>query len=203
MSDVHSYVTIVLFLNSRRAPPRDDSDPVNHSVTSFNHVRLPGSALLGSLEEPQNLREQFLSSIWRVTVGSLLICFDAITSLQLAAYTVGKYSLRRKAKGALPHPVPIMEFRTQQAPILQALASASVFSAFRKWAIPLFLDKQLDIDVRRAVSALCKVLLLTQHQAIMEVLITRCGAQGVFRYNGLTSAFVRSLKCLLRMVLTD
>ncbi|EJD04373.1 uncharacterized protein FOMMEDRAFT_19615 [Fomitiporia mediterranea MF3/22] len=175
-------------VQTRLAPPRDDSDPLNHSLTTFTHVRLLSTALLGPLSKPASLREQFLSSIWRVTVGSLVISSDAIPSLRIAAYTVGRYSLRRKVQGSLSAPAPIMQFRTQQAPIVLALAEAYVLDALRQWAIPIFLDDSLDIDVRRAISAVSKVLLLTHHQSLIEVLIARCGAQGVFRYNGLTSA---------------
>lgn len=175
---------------SRRVPPRDDSDPVNHSLTTFTHVRVPGTALLGTLSPPKSLRLQFLSSIWRVTVGSMVISFVAIPSLQLAAYTVAKYSLRRTVQGATPRPEPIISFRTQQAPIMTAMAESIVFQKLKERLVPVFLDSTVTVEVRRAFAAICKVVMLRHHQISLESLINRCGAQGVFRYNGLTSSYV-------------
>ncbi|KAK7441230.1 hypothetical protein VKT23_016709 [Stygiomarasmius scandens] len=176
-------------IHARQLPPRDDTDTVNHSLTSFHHVKLPRSALLGSLAKPESNRMQFLSTIRRVTIGSLIVATLAIPSIQIAVYTAAKYSHRRKVQAAAPEPFPIFSLKTQQRPILYGFVDSIVFKALLEHVIPKFHDSRNSEDLLRAYAAICKVLFYKHHQDTLDTLIGRMGAQGVFRYNGLTSAY--------------
>jgi acyl-CoA oxidase len=106
----------------RVLPRRAGSKPLDHAVTIFDHVCLPGHALLESLENAANTREHFLLVIWRVSVGTLALSTALIPIMKRSVFVAGKYSLRRQMRGPDNISVPIVTLRTQHAPILHALA---------------------------------------------------------------------------------
>ena len=55
----HLVFPSLTYLVTRVLPPRTGAHPIDHSLTLFNRVVLPNSALLGSLEKPHNEREHF------------------------------------------------------------------------------------------------------------------------------------------------
>ncbi|KAG1819095.1 acyl-CoA dehydrogenase NM domain-like protein [Suillus subaureus] len=170
-------------------PPRGGSAPVNHALTSFHHVRLPPSALLGDLDKSNRIHRDFMSSIWRVAVGSLAIGSIAIPSLQISSYIAGRYFQRRHVTSAHGNPVPILSYRTQQLPLLHAIAQAFVLRALYKWAIEQFMDKNLDVRVRHGVAACCKAVMVQHAQLANCALSERMGAQGLFEYNRLSNLY--------------
>ncbi|KAF8590341.1 acyl-CoA dehydrogenase NM domain-like protein [Ramaria rubella] len=170
-------------ITSRVLPPRAGSGAVDHALTSFNHVRLPRSALLGPMEKPENMRTQFIETISRVAVGSLAISLATIPCLKLATYVTGMYSLRRTVGQPNGTRQPIISFRTQQKPVLLALAQISCLEAFGLEAIQMFKDPSLDIRVRDGVAACFKSVAIKHGQESMYSLAERTGAQGLFNYN--------------------
>ncbi|KAG2095719.1 acyl-CoA dehydrogenase NM domain-like protein [Suillus discolor] len=174
---------------TRLLPPRGGSVPVNHALTSFNHVRLPSSALLGDLEKSNKMHRDFMSSIWRVAVGSLALGSIAIPNLQVASYIAARYFQRRHVTSVYGHPSPIISYRTQQLPLLHAIAQASVLKALHKWGIERFMDKNLDVRVRHSVAACCKAVVLQHAQVANYALSERLGAQGLFEYNRLSNLY--------------
>jgi acyl-CoA oxidase len=140
----------------RVLPPRGGSRPLNHSLTSFNHVRLPPTALLGSIEKPKDPRSSFFEKINRVAVGTLALSSLCIPSLQVASYIAARYSLRRTIVDASGVSKPIMSFQTQKQPILTALAQAFVLGAMHKQAVTWFTNPKLDPRVRHAVATVHK-----------------------------------------------
>ncbi|OBZ76996.1 hypothetical protein A0H81_03427 [Grifola frondosa] len=122
-------------VSSTLLPQRGGVESIDHSVTTFNHVRLPGAALLGSLERPQNHRAHFASCIWRINVGTLALALFSIPALSVISYNAARYSLRRTVTRYDGVRVPIMSFRTQQLPILLALAQTAVMKAYAQFAI--------------------------------------------------------------------
>ncbi|KZT00998.1 acyl-CoA dehydrogenase NM domain-like protein [Laetiporus sulphureus 93-53] len=164
-------------------PQRGGIKPVDHAVTSFDHVRLPSTALLGSLEKPRNLRDNFISCIWRVSVGSLALAAMAVPLLSVNAYVAARYSLRRTVTGSDGVRVPIMSFRTQQLPIMQAIAQAAVIRAHAKAGAAIYKDTSIDHRVRSGVAAAAKAS-MTQHAwSSLAILSERIGAHGVFEHN--------------------
>ncbi|KAG1751630.1 acyl-CoA dehydrogenase NM domain-like protein [Suillus paluster] len=176
-------------VTSKLLPPRGGSDPVNHALTSFHHVRLPPSALLGNLNKSNKIQSDFISSIWRITVGSLALSSYAIPDLQMSSYIAARYFQRRHVTGGHGKPVPIISYRTQQLPLLNAIAQVFVLKALYKWAVGRFTDKSLDDLVRRSI-AICSKAVMTQHAQVANYAMSeRMGAQGLFEYNRLTSYY--------------
>ncbi|KAG1737533.1 acyl-CoA dehydrogenase NM domain-like protein [Suillus paluster] len=176
-------------VTSKLLPPRGGSTPVNHALTSFHHVRLPRSALLGDIKKSNRIHRDFMSSIWRVTVGSLALGSVAIPDLQMSLYIAARYFQRRHVTGVHGKPVPILSYRTQQLPLLHAISQAYVLKALYKWAIRQFVDKSLDVGVRHGVAACCKAVMVQHAQASNFALSERLGAQGLFEYNRLSNLY--------------
>ncbi|KAI0292233.1 acyl-CoA dehydrogenase NM domain-like protein [Multifurca ochricompacta] len=168
-------------------PPRGGSRPLNHSLTYFNHVRLPATALLGSTKKPKNLRIAFFNNIYRVAVGTIALSALGIPSLQVASYIAARYSLRRHVVDAGGVSKPIISFRTQKQPILTAVAQSFVLEAMHKQSVAWFMDPALDPRVRHAVATVHKVMMIQTAQAANFILGDRCGAQGLFESNQLPS----------------
>ena len=86
---------------------------MNHSMTTFQHVNIPSTALLGTLERSHDVHGDFLKAISRIGVGTLCISAVSIPMLQTAAHIAFKYSTRRKIGGPNGSRLPIISFRTQ------------------------------------------------------------------------------------------
>ncbi|KAG1867588.1 acyl-CoA dehydrogenase NM domain-like protein [Suillus tomentosus] len=176
-------------VTSMLLPPRGGSSPVNHALTSFHHVRLPPSALLGDLTKSNTIHRDFMSSIWRVAVGSLALSSVAIPYLQVGSFVAARYFQRRHVTSLQGNPLPIMSYRTQQLPLLHAISQAFVLKALHKWAVEQFIDKNLDDRVRHGIGACCKAVMLQHAQVANYVLSERLGAQGLFEYNQLSNFY--------------
>ncbi|KAG1814206.1 acyl-CoA dehydrogenase NM domain-like protein [Suillus variegatus] len=176
-------------VTSMLLPPRGGSSPVNHALTSFNRVRLPPSALLEDLTKSNTMHRDFMSSIWRVAVGSLALGSAAIPNLQVASYISARYFQRRHVTSVYGHPLPIISYRTQQLPLLHAIAHVFVLRALYKWGIERFMDKNLDVRVRHGIAACCKAVMLQHAQVGNYALSERLGAQGLFEYNRLSNFY--------------
>lgn len=182
----YKYLTCV----SRLIPQRGGVKPVDHAVTSFDHVRLPSTALLGSLAKPADMRTNFISCIWRVSVGSLALGTTSIPSLAVNTYVVARYSLRRFVTGSDGTSVPIMSFRTQHGPILHALAQVVVMKAHAKAAIEIYKDTSLDHRVRDGVAAAAKAAMTRHAWLSLSNLSERIGAHGMFEHNNVLQSEV-------------
>ncbi|KAH8085466.1 acyl-CoA dehydrogenase NM domain-like protein [Cristinia sonorae] len=170
-------------VSAKVMPTRAGANPVDHAITYFDHVRLPKEALLGSLDKPQDLRQNFLDVIWRVGVGSLALSNITIACLRAGVYVAGKYSIRRTVTGTDGKPMAIIKFRTQQLPILHALAQTVVLDAYGKESVKRFLDPSLDPRVRHGLAASLKAVMVQHCQSSLYALAERCGAQGLFEHN--------------------
>ncbi|KAG2135959.1 acyl-CoA dehydrogenase NM domain-like protein [Suillus clintonianus] len=176
-------------VTAKLLPPRGGSTPVNHSLTNFHHVRLPPSALLGNLNKSDRIHRDFMSSIWRVAVGSLALGSITVPNFQVSSYIAARYFQRRHVTGVHGKLVPILSFRTQQLPLMHAIAQAFVLKALFKWAIEAFMDKNLDVRVRHGVAACCKAVGVQHAQVANCALSERLGAQGLFEYNQLSNIY--------------
>ncbi|KAF4618229.1 hypothetical protein D9613_011551 [Agrocybe pediades] len=171
-------------ITSRPLPTPLGNKPMGYCITSFDHVQLPLSALLGELEPTINPRIHFLSEIWRIGIGSVCLTSAVIPSLKVAAYITAQYSRRRMISDPRGGMVPIISFRTQQAPILYALVQAIVLEAFFKDIRQYFTDRSLDnITQRNAFSTIFKAIAIAHWRKTSMNLADRCGAQGLFQHN--------------------
>ncbi|OQE96238.1 hypothetical protein PENNAL_c0001G08606 [Penicillium nalgiovense] len=147
-------------------PPIACGRTLDHSITSFNQVRLPSTAMLGSHRKPDDMRTQFLMAINRLGFGTLALSLSTIPGLKCAVLIAGKYSLRRMVHGPEGSLKPIISFRTQQLPILHALAESAVMEP-------------------HGLAVIFKGAVLQYTQKSFANLVERCGAQGVFIHNQL------------------
>lgn len=178
------------------------SSHCDHSVVSFDHVRLPFEALLGSLDMPKDLRQNFLQVIWRVGVGSLAFSNLTIAALKTSSYIAGRYSLRRTVNASNGSPVPIITFRAQQSPIIHGLAQVFVLDAFGKRVAAEFTNPKVDPRVRHGVAATLKAVLMQHSQNIFQVVAGRCGAQGLFEFDQIMESQVSCPSRIHKMFLS-
>lgn len=175
-------------------PQRGGIRPVDHAITRFTHVRLPATALLGVLTKPKNARANFISAIWRVSVGSLALATISVPFLSVSAYTLARYSMRRNITG--PNgPTPIWSFRTQHGPIMHALAQSFVMQAHAKAAIKMFTDSSLRPEVRAGVAAAAKASMMAHCVSSLQLLGERSGSHGMFEHNKFLACEVRAFCC--------
>ncbi|KAI0634238.1 acyl-CoA oxidase [Trametes polyzona] len=173
-------------ITAQELPTRTGSKAIGHALTYFDHVTLPAEALLGPLEHPPlHPREHFLRTLWRVGIGSLSLAAVVAPGLKMAAYVGARYSLRRTVdSGARGRRVPIMSFRTQQLPILHALAQGFVLEAFF-WRATGWLEgiPVENIHLRNAICAIVKATMIGHWRRTGITIVDRCGAQGMFDFN--------------------
>ncbi|RDA87725.1 hypothetical protein CP532_1789 [Ophiocordyceps camponoti-leonardi (nom. inval.)] len=167
----------------RVLPRRAASKPLDHSITIFNHVRLPESAILGSLDKGRNERTDFLNVISRLEIGALAISTTLIPVMKRCVYTAAKYSKRREIQDHQGQARSILYFRTQHGPICHALAQLMVFEAWVPDCVGLFMNQTLDSGVRLGMGAIVKASLTNATQTNLFTLAERCGAQGLYECN--------------------
>lgn len=134
---------------------------------------------------PTNMRLNFLAAIWRVGVGTLALSTSMIPMLKRGLYVAGKYSLRRTVQGSHNKPMTIIGFRTQQRPILHALAQVYVFDAYAEDSARLYVDSRIEKPVRHGIGTVLKAVVNQATQSSLYSLAERCGAQGLFEYNNI------------------
>ncbi|PLN80602.1 acyl-CoA dehydrogenase/oxidase [Aspergillus taichungensis] len=171
---------------------RTGSKPLDHTITTFSHVRLPFSALLGSLETPANERDNFLSITRRIHVGSLALTMGLIPLLKRAVFVAGRYSINRQIGGPKNEPISIISLRTQQQPILYALAKIAVLEAYAQESIRLFQDPTLGPDVKQGIVAAFKAVGTQATHSALFALTARCGARGLYAENHIIESLVDS-----------
>ncbi|PYH85117.1 acyl-CoA oxidase [Aspergillus uvarum CBS 121591] len=154
-------------------PPIGCGEMLDHSLTTFDNVRLKASAMLGDLAKPGNLRAQFLFAIGQLRLGSLALSLWTIPFLKCAAFIAGKYSQQRTVQeGVKGDRVPILNFRTQQLPIARALAHVAVMEPLVEWVV----SQQNNY-------AALKSLFVFNGQESLSALVERSGAQAMFPEN--------------------
>lgn len=89
-----------------------------------------------------------------------------------------------------------MAFRTQQIPLVTAIAQVHVLQAYAQWAIKLFRDTSLPMRVRHGLATVLKAVMVQHSQAAALAISERCGAQGLFAHNQITNLHVRTRSSL-------
>ncbi|KAB8262926.1 hypothetical protein BDV32DRAFT_136331 [Aspergillus pseudonomiae] len=148
-------------------PGRAGSKTLDHCITSFEHVRLPHTALLGTLDAPADRRKSFQSTIHRVYIGTLALSTVLISALKSSVFVAGKYSFRRHIWGPTNEPRPIIFFRPQHRPILHTLAQIAVYDPYAAESIQNYMDTKIPYVVRQGVATAFKAVL---HRATQESL---------------------------------
>ncbi|OIK06045.1 acyl-CoA oxidase [Streptomyces monashensis] len=172
--------------------------PVDHCMTSFDHVLLPREALLesehGRLDGDGvlnsslgNRRKRFLRSISRVTTGKLCMSGAAVGASRAALAIAVRYSDRRHVSGSRAgERVPLSAHRSHHGRLLTSLATAYAMTFAHRAVTTRWMEHTPEDqeDVERQVAVL-KGWITWQARAITVECRERCGAQGLFSANGL------------------
>ena len=145
---------------SRRLPGRTGTSPLDFSLTSFHHVVLPYSALLGP--ESSNLtpsREAWWNEVWRLTYGSMAIVGPFLQALKYATYIGGKYSSHRHIIGKEPSPTPLIALSTQQWPIIHGISLSFVLDAWYRSCAALMASHTLEPQASHGLAITVKAYL--------------------------------------------
>ncbi|WP_267887606.1 acyl-CoA dehydrogenase [Streptomyces sp. TP-A0356] len=178
--------------------PERTGTPVDHSLTSFDHLWLPRQALLeaehGRLDPDGTLtsslgnkRKRFLRSINRVTMGKL--CMSAGTlGMARAALTIAvRYAHSRLVAGPRPgERIPIAAHRSHHTRLLDALATAYAMTFLHRTVVDRFAaHTEEDREEIERLAAIAKGWITWQARDITTECRERCGAQGLFPANGI------------------
>ncbi|THU80154.1 acyl-CoA dehydrogenase NM domain-like protein [Dendrothele bispora CBS 962.96] len=184
LSDGYNMTTNV---TSKIITPRGGSRPVKHALTYFHDLHLPPWALLGTKDKESDQRKSFFQNIYRVISGTLSMGAFGLSTMRIASYIAGCYSLRRQVIDASTQmPRPVISFSTQYIPILTGIAQTFVMEAFSKKAREYFVLAKPDIYQQHFIAAIYKVTVLKFAQRLPVVLGNRCGAQGLSEVNQLS-----------------
>ncbi|KAF9269856.1 acyl-CoA oxidase [Marasmius fiardii PR-910] len=172
---------------SSRLPTRSGTNPLDFSLTRFNNVHLPPTALVTSditdLSVPERPLEAWWNEIWRIQLGTLAVPAPWISAMKAAAYIGGKYSMHRSIIGTRNQPTAIIAFRTQQWPILNATAVSMIMDNWYPRAVRYAMEGTTDHRVRHAMSVIVKATICRHFQRTVPEIAERCGAQGTFEHN--------------------
>ncbi|KAJ7099112.1 acyl-CoA dehydrogenase NM domain-like protein [Mycena epipterygia] len=164
---LHNGRTMYRGITSKVLSPRGASRPVQHALTYFRKVRLPGTALLGNMNKPLNAKIAFAHNISRVIVGTLSMGAIALSSMRIGSYVAGRYSTRRRViDAATGKSKPILSFSTQKIPILTALAQTVVMRAFCDKSYSFFTSTQ-ELSQKHFLAAVFKTTIVQHHHAIL------------------------------------
>ncbi|KAI0790862.1 acyl-CoA dehydrogenase NM domain-like protein [Abortiporus biennis] len=169
-------------------PNRGDVHPVNHGFTAFNQVRLPASALLGSLDKPRSAKDNMLDITWRVAIGTIAVACLAVPFMKCCATIGAKFSLRRRV-GPPGNTRPIIQFRTQQIPVLTAISQVYVLQSYAQLSTNIFRDTDLDIRIRHGIATILKAVMTQLCFSSARLISDRCGAQGLYEHNQMNVLF--------------
>lgn len=174
-------------VESIRLPPRSGTAPLDFSITRFNNVRLPLEALVSSdrnnVSKPARPLESWWDEVWRVQLGTLAVPAPWIAAIKSVAFIGGKYSMHRSIMGKGDQPTPIIAFRTQQRPVLEAIATGLVLANWYPSVLEEATDRGLDPRVRHGLAVIVKTTVCRHFQRCVPEVAERCGAQGTFEYN--------------------
>ncbi|TFK91638.1 acyl-CoA dehydrogenase NM domain-like protein [Polyporus arcularius HHB13444] len=171
-------------VRSTRLPTRSGTAPLDFSITTFDHVLLPVTALLGdSVEAPKNPLQAWWGEVWRIPIGTGAVAGPVVQALKHAAYIGTSYSLHRHVVGKTPTPVPLMSFWTQRWAMVQAVAVSRVLDVWYPTVVKQSVDKAVGPSMRHAYSVIAKAGVARLFQTCMREVIERCGAQGTFEHN--------------------
>ncbi|WTJ42489.1 acyl-CoA dehydrogenase family protein [Streptomyces atratus] len=181
-----------------RRLPQTATAPVDHCVTSFDHVRLPYGALLqsdhgrltpeGDFTSPiGSPRKRFLHSIGRVTAGKHCMSAYSLGVMRHALSVAVRHAHTRQTSGVSARgDVPLFAHRSHHAPLIDAIATSYAATllhraAVRQWARATESERE---DGER-FAAIAKGWITWRARAVMTECRERCGAQGLFLANGI------------------
>lgn len=179
-------------IQSKCLPPRAGSSPLDFAITTFNNVHLSPSAFLGeSLDTPKDQKSLLHEYMWRTVVGAVSLTIPFSTATMFISTIACDYSHRRHVSAPNGSRIPIITFRTQQLPVLYAIAVSYVLDAWLPHAIDQFMDSSVPHRTRHGSAAIYKATVLRLVGKLCREVAERLGAQGTFGHNLLAQLEVR------------
>ncbi|RYP63241.1 hypothetical protein DL771_009366 [Monosporascus sp. 5C6A] len=173
-------------ITSRPLPTRTGCRPLDHAITTFNHVRLPPEALLGSATSPKSERLDFFQQTWRVSVGTIALTLAAVSGLRICSHIMAKYSQRRTVPGGeLASRMPILNFSTQRKPIVRGWVYGIIFDNYGRWTVDKFVKPNQPFHIRHSYAATYKAGVYHASRTMTDI-YERGGWQGLFGHNQMT-----------------
>jgi acyl-CoA oxidase len=167
--------------------PRPGTAPLDFSITRFDHVLVPHTALVTSNLEDYSLPKVPLKAwwdeVWRIPVGTMAVVAPAIPALKATSFIAGRYSMHRALTEKGAPSIPIISFRTQQWPILHAVAVSLVMENWYTITASQATNESLDSRVRHGLAVVVKTTVCRHVQRCVSEVAERCGAQGTFEHN--------------------
>jgi acyl-CoA oxidase len=165
-------------------PQRPGSQPIDHALTTFTHVRLDRDCLLGVNQDEENARQSFFDQIHRVSVGGLALSLCNVPALKACAWLTARFSQQRMVISPTTRsPVPIISFPTQYGPIISTMAQGAVMETCGIFAIGAFLVRGLPEPLKHALVCVFKATVTYATQRHLTELTDRCGWRGLFAFN--------------------
>ena len=165
-------------------PQRPGCRPLDHAVTSFNHVRLGRESLLGEINNSEDKRLSFFREIHRVSVGGLALSLVNVPALKAGAYLAYTFSQQRTViNPTTQQAVPVLSFPTQYGPIVSAAAHAAVMEAAGRHVITIFQQPGVPGALKQALVGIFKATATYATQRHLSELTDRCGWRGLFSFN--------------------
>ncbi|KAH0828639.1 acyl-CoA oxidase [Lanmaoa asiatica] len=174
-------------VESIRLGPRSGTTPLDFSITRFDHVLVPHTALVTSNLEDHSLPKfplmAWWDEIWRVPIGTMTVVAPSIPALKAISFISGKYSMHRSFTGKGAVPVPIISFRTQQWPILHAVSVSFMIENWYSITASQITNESIDPRVRHGLAVIVKATISRHVQRCVSEVSERCGAQSLFENN--------------------
>ena len=193
-------------VESVRLGPRSGTAPLDFSITRFHYVLVPHTALVTSDLEDYSLPnfplKAWWDEVWRIPVGTMAIVAFTIPALKAISFIAGRYSMHRSLTGKGTGPIPIVSFRTQQWPILHAVAVSLVMENWYNLTASRSTNESLDPRVRHGLAVIVKTTVCRHVQRCVSEVVERCGAQGTFEHNFMARFEVSDIFLCLVLMLT-
>jgi acyl-CoA oxidase len=189
-----------------RRLPQTATAPVDHCITSFDHVRLPREALLESeygrltpegafVSSIGSPRRRFLKSIGRVTVGKLCMSGYSLGVTRHAVAVAVRHAFNRQTAGVTAGgSVPLFAHRSHHTPLLESVATTYAATLLHRAAVRRWIeateqegeqDREQEQEDSERFTAIAKGWITWQARKVMTECRERCGAQGLFLANGI------------------
>ncbi|NJP69030.1 acyl-CoA dehydrogenase [Streptomyces spiramenti] len=173
--------------------------PVDHSLTSFDRVTLPASALVQGphgrilsdgrfASEVGGVRRRFLHSIDRVTTGKLCMSACAVGVARSAVAIAARYGALRTVSGpAAGSRVPLTAYRPHRERLLTATTTAYAMTFLHREVTDRWTGRHPDQEAAARLVAVAKGWLTWRGREVVVESRERCGARGMFPVNDLAA----------------
>ncbi|MGW6454942.1 acyl-CoA dehydrogenase family protein [Streptomyces sp. NPDC055078] len=178
--------------------PERTGSPVDHCVTSFDHVRLPRTALVqgphgrllpdGTLRsDVGSPRKRFLQAIGRVTTGKLCMSASTLGGCRAALAIAVRYAhTRHISSPTAGSRIPLAAHRSHHGRLLKALAAAYAMTFLHRAVTDHWIGHDpRERDRAERLVAVAKGWITWHARAITIEARERCGARALFPVNGL------------------